>query len=70
MRNPTATKSGPGRKHQQGAKRASPIKSKGAPFGFVQHTNPERAKRRATIKLMGRRQAIKAAKQAKRAVSQ
>ena len=66
QRQPTTTKTGPGRRHSAGHKKASPIKSKGAPLGFVQHTNPQRAEERAAVKAMGRRQAIKAAKAANR----
>ncbi len=39
-RNPSTTKRGPGRIHLNGHKRATPVKAKGAPIGFVQHTNP------------------------------
>ncbi len=38
-RNPSATKSGPGRYHKSGHEKASPIKSKGAPRGFVLHSS-------------------------------
>lgn len=47
-RNPSATKRGPGRRHKQGHKKASPFQQRGAGVGFVQHINPARAaKRRA-----------------------
>jgi len=39
-RQPSTTKRGPGRKHVPGHQKATPTPSKGAPFGFVQHTNP------------------------------
>ena len=54
---PTSTKRGPGRFHQPGHKKASPVKTKGTPRGFVQHTNPKRHQRRALfIKTHGVRQ--------------
>lgn len=40
--NPSTTKKGPGRTHLQGHKRAKPDRPKGAPFGFVQHVNPNK----------------------------
>ena len=52
-KNPSTTKSGPGRFHQAGHKKASPIKSKGAPRGFVLHTNPEKRNRRDRIQALG-----------------
>jgi hypothetical protein len=58
-RNPSATKAGPGRRHKQGHQKASPIKSRGAPVGFVQHTNKPKNTRRAEFARMGRRQALK-----------
>lgn len=53
MRNRTSTKAGPGRLHKAGHKKAKPVASKGAPAGFVQHTNPERNARRRAIRAMG-----------------
>lgn len=64
---PSSTKSGPGRVHVSGHKKASPIKRRGAGTGFVQHTaSAEKAARRALVKAKGRRGAIKAAKAARR----
>jgi len=58
---PSATKSGPGRYHASGTKKASPTPTKGAPFGFVQHHVATAAKklRRAQVAQMGRRQYLK-----------
>lgn len=54
MRMPHPTKRGPGRRHKQGQPHGSkPIEAKGAPAGFVRHTNPEKNKRRKTIKMVG-----------------
>ena len=53
----SATKAGPGRYHQPGHSKDTPIKSKGAPRGFVLHkASPERALRRQLIRLGGFRQ--------------
>jgi hypothetical protein len=60
---PSATKRGPGRYHARGATKDSPIKSKGAPRGFVQHTNPEKAERRALIAIHGRRKFLRMLKE-------
>ena len=54
---PSATKSGPGRYHSAGATKASPIKSKGAPRGFVLHAASEAKRdRRAIVRAVGVRQ--------------
>jgi hypothetical protein len=62
-KNASATKAGPGRYHEDGATRNSPGKSKGAPKGFVQHTNPEKAQRRALIAIHGRRKFLQMLKE-------
>jgi hypothetical protein len=49
----SATKSGPGRYHSAGCQKASPVKSAGAPRGFVLHTNAEKRNRRDRIKALG-----------------
>lgn len=57
---PSATKSGPGRYHAAGTKKASPKPAKGAPFGFVLHKASAAKKlRRSQVALMGRRQYLK-----------
>jgi hypothetical protein len=62
-RNASATKRGPGRYHSVGARKNSPIKSKGAPRGFTLHkASEERKERRNMIKTYGRRQGLKAIK--------
>lgn len=67
QRHPHATKSGPGRRHKDGTPRLSPPKPPRAGFGFVQHkASSEKALRRANVKALGRRQAIKAAKRERR----
>ncbi len=67
QRNPSATKAGPGRRHVSGHKRAKPVPSKGAGVGFVLHQADAAKKlRRANVKALGRRQAIKAAKRERR----
>ncbi len=53
---PSTTKCGPGRFHKAGHKKNSPIASKGAPRGFVVHTNPEKNARRRDKKIFGARQ--------------
>lgn len=53
---PSTTKRGPGRFHKDGHKKNSPIASKGAPRGFVAHTNPEKNARRKDKKIFGARQ--------------
>jgi hypothetical protein len=59
-RNASATKAGPGRFHQQGHEKASPIKPKGAPVGMVlHHASPEKRARRAAIKAFGSVRAFK-----------
>lgn len=68
--NKSHTKSGPGRVHEQGEgdnpnAKVSP-KSK-AGISFPQHTNLAKAARREMVARMGRRQAIKFLKLAKRA---
>ena len=60
-----ARKSGPGRRHKDGTKTASPVQPKGAPFGFVQHTNPARRDRRELVANVGRRRALKVIKAAR-----
>ena len=64
QRQPHATKRGPGRRHKQGQKHGrAPVAPMGPLFGFVQHkASPEKALRRANVKALGRRQALKAAK--------
>jgi len=54
--NPSTTKRGPGRFHKDGHKKNSPVASKGAPRGFVVHTNPEKNTRRMDKKIFGARQ--------------
>ena len=53
--NPSATKKGPGRRHEQGYKRrltkATP--QAGADRWFEQHTNPQRATKRALRRELG-----------------
>lgn len=54
---PSTTKRGPGREHHSGHKKASPIKSKGAGIGFVQHTaSAAKRERRRVIAAIGIRQ--------------
>lgn len=53
---PSATKSGPGRYHSDGHKRATVKAPKGAPAGFVQHTNPKANARRSVKSEIGARQ--------------
>jgi hypothetical protein len=65
-RNPSTTKAGPGRRHVSGHKRATPVASKGAPMGFVQHTNPAKNARRAAKAASSPRQYRKAVKAARR----
>lgn len=56
-RQPSSTKSGPGRFHKDGVKKLRKPKHGGAPFGFVQHTTDKaRRDRRDTIKKLGIRQ--------------
>jgi hypothetical protein len=53
----SATKSGPGRVHAQGHKKATPVKAKGAGIGFEQRVAPEaKRERRKVIKAIGVRQ--------------
>lgn len=50
----SATKSGPGRYHRQGEPKASPIKAKGAPRGFVLHqASQAKRNRKALIAMAG-----------------
>ena len=57
---PSTTKSGPGRFHKAGHQKATPIKSHGATAGFVIHAaSPAKRERRALVKALGRRQALK-----------
>jgi hypothetical protein len=56
MRRPSATKAGPGRHHKQGHQKDSPRPDKGAPRGFVQHTNERANARRAVKAEVGARQ--------------
>lgn len=57
---PSATKSGPGRYHASGTKKASPKPLKGAPLGFEQRVASAAKKlRRSQVALMGRRQYLK-----------
>jgi hypothetical protein len=66
-RNPHPTKKGPGRRHAAVKHGTAAKPSKGAGFGFVQHTaDPEKKLRRANVKALGRRQSIKAAKSERR----
>ena len=66
----SATKKGPGRRHEQGLKRdAAPKRSAG--IGFVQHeASADKRERRALVKKLGRRQALKAIKAERREVAQ
>lgn len=67
-RRPQATKSGPGRRHEPGHKKASPkAATAGAPLGFTQHTNPSKNEWRLIKAQVGARQARKAKKAAQRA---
>lgn len=67
VRSPTTTKRGPGRRHTDGHQKATPIKQRGAPAGFVQHVaDPAKKLRRANVKALGRRQALKRAKAERR----
>lgn len=66
-RNPQSTKAGPGRRHVSGHQKSSPVPSKGAPLGFVQHTNAAKKNRRDSIAAIGRRQFLKLTKAARRA---
>jgi hypothetical protein len=53
----SATKSGPGRVHAQGHKKASPVKASGAGVGFVQRVaSKAKRERRAVIAAIGVRQ--------------
>lgn len=55
--NPSATKSGPGRRHKHGHKKAAPARTSGADFEFVQHTATKaRRERRAAVRAVGIRQ--------------
>lgn len=64
---PSATKSGPGRYHAAGTKKASSKPTKGAPFGFVQREASAAKKlRRQEISTMGRRQYLRAVKSKRR----
>lgn len=54
-KNPNATKRGPGRYHSEGHQKASPIPQRGAPMGFVQHTNPEKNSKRKLKRSLGAR---------------
>lgn len=56
------TKSGPGRRHQDGQKHGrAPVTPKGAPDGFVQRRAPEAVRRRrALVAELGRRLARRA----------
>jgi hypothetical protein len=67
--NKSHTKTGPGRTHAQGNgdhtnAKVSPRSAAG--IGFQQHTNPSKVARREMVARMGRRQAIKFLKLAKR----
>lgn len=66
-REPSATKRGPGRYHQQGHEKASPVKKRGTPWGFVQHTDEANNARRKRKAAMGARQVRIAEKAARRA---
>lgn len=64
---PSATKSGPGRYHADGTKKAGPVRAKGAPRGFVLHQAGAAKKlRREQTATMGRRQRLKADKRDRR----
>ncbi len=65
-RNPSTTKRGPGRRHVSGHKRATPVAPKGAPSGFVQHTNPRKNAVRKAKAASSPRQYRKAVKAARR----
>jgi hypothetical protein len=65
-RQPNTTKAGPGRRHVSGHKKASPVPSKGAPQGFVQHTNPRKNAVRAAKAASSPRQYRMARKAARR----
>jgi hypothetical protein len=55
-KNASATKAGPGRFHQSGHEKASPVPDKGAPRGLViHHASAEKKARRAAIKAYGPR---------------
>ena len=57
---PSTTKSGPGRFHKSGHQKATPIKQHGAPAGFAVHAaSPAKRERRALVKANGRRQALR-----------
>ena len=60
QRNPHSTKRGPGRRHKDGQPHGTaPQQPKGAPEGFVQHTNPKRNAERKLVKSVGHRQVRK-----------
>ena len=46
---PTTTKSGPGRFHKSGHQKATPVKSHGAPAGFVIHKASNAKRNRRTV---------------------
>jgi len=60
-KNPSATKSGPGRYHENGLKKAKIPESKGEWTGIYQASAAKR-ERRTSVKAIGRRQTIKAIK--------
>lgn len=63
---PSATKKGPGRYHAE-VKSARDPKQRGAGLGFVQHeADAAKNLRRANVKALGRRQALKATKRERR----
>lgn len=50
----SSTKSGPGRVHRDGTKKAKPVKQRGAPLGFAQRqASEEKRRRRDAVKLYG-----------------
>lgn len=66
-RRPSATKRGPGRRHEPGHQRATPQKTKGAPVGFAQHQHPRKNELRRHTAQVGARQFRKAVKALRRA---
>lgn len=62
-KNASATKRGPGRFHEQGHKKSSPVAQHGTPRGFVLHTNPAKKDRRDLIAIHGRRQFLRMLKE-------
>lgn len=70
-KNPSATKRGPGRYHEQGHKKASPVRRPSAPIGsgpqfLGQATNEQRQQRNAAKAAIGARQLRKQLKAMRR----